>query len=803
MNALRRRTVASGFFAYPSDPPSLGDTVRQGIARINRAADLTIAPWEDCKTGGKVILSAITQAIDSADLFCADITFLNPNVMFELGYAIGRDRRLWLVLDPSIQDSRNNWKRLGLLATVGYSSYCNSIDIENEFYRQSPHLDLQPGFFTRELKPALDPSSESSLLFLKNAHDTEANIRLSRALRDSGIPVTTDDPSESSGQGLHWYSNKTYKSLGVLCHLLRNDRENTLLQNCRYALIAGMAHALGKPLLMIAERPFQAPIDYHDLLCIYDTASDALERSQSWIDAREGEWRRLARDRDTYKERVRLAAELGSVDWGEYIAENEEVGLVGQYFVETASFQQALAGHHMTFVGRKGVGKTATLFKLASRLREDPRVLVTVIKPIAYELGSVLQTIGELERQDQKSYVVEVLWKYLLLTEISRSLFVEIRDRQSAFVGRDEEPFMQLVEENAELVLDEFAVRLESAAALISSVGGASGTREFREGVSEALHRSLLGRIERSLRAALAAKQRVAVLIDNLDKAWDRRGRLSETAEVYLGLLGSASRLRAEFARSAGLRRPIELSLAIFMRSDIFDWVRGFAREPDKISSHTIRWDDQELLLRVPEERFLASRGQDSSPQEMWDRFFCTQVFGIPIRQYLVNQCLARPRDIMFLLKNAVAIALNRRHPRVEQADILAAEEEYSRWVFEMIQVEDNALGERFETLLYDLVGGPSVLTRSQVEARYLACGIPRSEFEATTNELCLLTFLGVEIAADSFAYAEDLQTHRRNLRLAEEHAQRSGREPRFRIHPAFWRFMGISPSPRLAELTP
>lgn len=784
--------MPSGFFAYPSDPPGLGDTLREGITRINRAAGFSITPWEECKTGGKVILSAITQAVDSADLFCADITFLNPNVMFELGYAIGRDRRLWLVLDSSIESSRNNWRKLGLLATVGYSDYRNSIDIEREFYRESPHEDLQPGFLTRELKSALDPSSDSSLLFLKNAHDTEANIRLSRALRDSEMPITTDDPSESSGQTLHWYANKTYNSLGVLCHLLRNDRENTLLQNSRYALIAGMAHALGKPLLMIAERPFQAPIDYHDLLRTYDTAGDALSQSQTWIAAREGEWRRLARDRDEYRERVRFAAELGSIDWGEYIAENEESGLAAQYFVETASFQQALAGRHMTFVGRKGVGKTANLIKLASRLREDPRVLVTVIKPIAYELGSVLRTIGELERQDQKSYVVEALWKYLLLTEISRSLFLEIRDRPAAFVARDEEPFVRLVDESAQLVLDDFAIRLESAAALISSVRGVAGTREFREGISEALHRTLLGRIERALRAALAGKQRVAVLIDNLDKAWNRRDGLPEIAEVYLGLLGSASRLRAEFARSAGLRRPIELSLAIFMRSDIFDWVRNFAREPDKISCHTIRWDDPELLLRVPEERFLASQAQDTSPREMWDRFFCTNVLGSPTRQYLVKHCLPRPRDIMFLLKNAVAVALNRRHSRIEEGDIIAAEEEYSRWVFEMIQVEGNALGEHFESLLYELVGGPSVLTRSQLEARYLACGIRQGEFQATTDGLCLLTLLGVEIEADSFAYAEDSQAHRRNLRLAEEQAQRGDGEPRFRIHPAFWKFMGI-----------
>ncbi len=785
--------MATGFFAYPSEPASIGDTIREGVARINRAQGFALTPWEECKTGGKVILSAITDAIDSTDLFCADVTFLNPNVMFELGYAIGRDRRLWLVLDSSWGESRKNWRKFGLLATVGYSPCCNSLELEQEFYRQSPHRDLQPGFFSRELRNALDPSTESSLLFLKNVHETEANIRLARALTETGMPVTTDDPSESSVQPLAWYANKAYTCLGLLCHLLRNDRDSTGLQNCRYALVAGMALALGKPVLMVAERPFPAPIDYHDLLRTYDTASEALGACETWIAAREGEWRRVARERDDYRQRVRFAAELGAIDWGEYIAEQEEPGLSNQYFVETSSFQQALAGRQMTFVGRKGVGKTATLIRLAAAFRQDPRILVTVVKPVAYELGSVLRTIRALEENDQQSYVVEALWKYLLLTEISRALFLEIRSRPSAFVSRDEEPFVTLVDENANLIMDEFSLRLESAGQLALSVQTGPGVRDFREGVSEALHRTLLGNIERTLRAALAGKQRIAILIDNLDKAWNRRDDLSEIAQVYLGLLGSAGRLKDSFARTAGFRRPIDLSLAIFMRSDIFDAVRNLAREPDKISCHTIRWDDPELLLRVPEERFLVSQPPEANPHEMWDRFFSAQVAGVPTREYLVAHCLPRPRDVMFFLKNAVAIALNRRHPRIEEGDILAAEEAYSRWVFEMVQVEDNALGERFEALLYELVGGPSVLTRSELERRYAACGLQPQQFDATTDELCLLTFLGVEVHSDRFAYAEDSPTHRRNLRLAQEEAEVAGSEPRFRIHPAFWRFMGIA----------
>jgi hypothetical protein len=199
--------MSSGFFAYPSFPPTVGDTIAEGVARINRSADYEIMPWVSCKTGGRIILSAITEAIRSADVFCPDVTCLNPNVMFELGYAIGRDRRLWLVLDESIPESRRNWKSLGLLATLAYSPYCNSVDLEREFYRQAPYQGTPPGFFTRELSAALDPTAEATLLFLKNAHETEANIRIGRALIESGLPITTDDPTESSGQSLLWYAN--------------------------------------------------------------------------------------------------------------------------------------------------------------------------------------------------------------------------------------------------------------------------------------------------------------------------------------------------------------------------------------------------------------------------------------------------------------------------------------------------------------------------------------------------------------------------------------------------------------------
>lgn len=86
-----------GFFAYPSTPPVLPPTLRAAIEGINKTDKALLIGWEELAVSGRFIISEITKAIDDCDFLCADITGINPNVLFEVGYAIARNKRLWLV----------------------------------------------------------------------------------------------------------------------------------------------------------------------------------------------------------------------------------------------------------------------------------------------------------------------------------------------------------------------------------------------------------------------------------------------------------------------------------------------------------------------------------------------------------------------------------------------------------------------------------------------------------------------------------------------------------------------------------
>ena len=243
-------------------------------------------------------MQEICTEIDAADLFCADLTGINPNVMFELGYAIARNKRIWLILDPTLTESRNEFNQLRLLTTIGYAEYINSENIVKSFYKDWPHGDLHETILEKSIKPNLSVNEDQIILYLKSKHDTEASNRLTKRIQTTKIRLIIDDPRESGVQALSWYGQKTYSSIGVFCHFTSPAREGARLHNARYALVSGLAYGFGKPLLMLTEGDYLAPVDYRDLLKCYGTATEGLRKFDEWLNPIEqsyGQQRRCSR----------------------------------------------------------------------------------------------------------------------------------------------------------------------------------------------------------------------------------------------------------------------------------------------------------------------------------------------------------------------------------------------------------------------------------------------------------------------------------------------------------------------------
>ena len=237
-------------------------------------------------------------------------------------------------------------------------------------------------------------------------------------------------------------------------------------------------------------------------------------------------------------------------------------------------------------------------------------------------------------------------------------------------------------------------------------------------------------------------------------------------------------------------RQSIRLSLAIFLRSDIFYRIREVAHEPDKMSYSLLSWDDTELLCRIIEERFSSSFSPPLDPGVLWERYFCPTVNGIPTREYITGAILKRPRDIIFLVNAAVTIAINRGRTRIEADDILDAEKQYSLHAFESVTVENTLPNINLEDVIFEFVGMPAILTKSEALDVLQFAGIPEEMTKRMIDVLHDLTFLGLEVEEGRFVFSDAPKESRRNKTLARRFAQKKGQEERFQIHKAFRAFL-------------
>ena len=97
------------FYAFPGEPAALNETIDKAITMLKGQSDtkpdrVRFTPWTDMNVGGKRLVDTILRHIDRTDVFACDLTYPNPNVSFELGYAIGRFKRIWISLNASIEN---------------------------------------------------------------------------------------------------------------------------------------------------------------------------------------------------------------------------------------------------------------------------------------------------------------------------------------------------------------------------------------------------------------------------------------------------------------------------------------------------------------------------------------------------------------------------------------------------------------------------------------------------------------------------------------------------------------------------
>jgi hypothetical protein len=319
---------ANGIFLYPNDPPEIAATIERAVEELELSQEASNwLSWKRFAVAGQVIFCEICKRMRFADFVAADVTTLNFNLMFEIGFAIGLGLPVLPIRDTSFIRDQNDFKELALLDTVGYTDFRNTPELVDRVKAIGVPQAIP--------RPNALANPNSPIYLLKSKHETEGELVVTSILRRGYIDFRVYDANESPRLALYDALKQVSLSLGVVAHLLHEERAGARVHNARCAFVAGLAMAQGKVVALLQEGEATQPIDYRDVV--------------KWYSRPEQIQRLLERPlQQIFDKRVeRSIRPIGSpqgllqqLDLGDVAAENE-IRPLRSYFVQTAQYNEA------------------------------------------------------------------------------------------------------------------------------------------------------------------------------------------------------------------------------------------------------------------------------------------------------------------------------------------------------------------------------------------------------------------------------------------------------------------------------
>ena len=771
------------FVAYPSQPDTRVEVLQGAISKFRDSYGVDSAiDWSELSIEGSVVFCAICEAIRNSTCVVADISGLNFNVLFEFGFAVGCGKPVWPLIEDQDREIRM-YSAFQSLSTIGHSRYRNSNNIVRKLHKKRP--------WTR--KPALSPPTllngrplghATSVLYLKSPNDDEPSLRITEALTRPRIDLVTDDPSEISFRPITWHLSKLETSYAVIIDLGSGPDMTDREYHAKCALIAGIAVASGRQLLLCGYEWDTAPVDYATLLQPYRTASQAASIADKFANRLETASAEFESHESTALTSlpVRNLPLPSRISVGEYIAE-DELPHLGSYFVESQQSRSLFRGGFKVVVGRKGTGKSALAHITHDKLREQDNTAVRVITPKGYELKQVLEIVRR-TKLPMGGAIVGALWRYAIGTEALAALWERLESRTLDASWSPQETRIRDKIQNYDGLTDySFASRI----ALIAQRQLAA-----LDPHDVAPEGQILGRLQstdlRQLRDLvcdflIVEGWQLAVVIDDIVPRWQSVEERTEYGELLLSFIEAARTLWREWNDYVERRGGQPLTVLVFVRSDIFGSMLAIEQEPDRIPHDTLQWDDVDSLLDL-----VARRIDASVPDERlyWPDILDPELSFDSLKQFLDTSILYRPRDVIFFFSRVLFHADRRKAKAVELRDLRQAAKDYSEYALKALAAEWCPQIPNVGDLLAGLFGNSSQLSHGELESHLLRSSVTPENTEEAIRFLVDSQFLGVSIDEFNYRYAMTPTQGEIIMRQAKRFVSSKGGAKRFQIHRAF-----------------
>lgn len=775
----------TAFVAYSSADPKVARIVRDAVMQANaKPLPTEFEPWVFNDVSGTPLISPIVEKIDDSAFVIADITYLNLNVVYEVGFAIGKGKRVFLIRHKPTIGDKELANEVGIFDTLGYYEYETITDLQRRF---SAYIDDTPLVHSF-------PMNRKALVFILEPLTSNRAIKvlISRVKKAGYYHYRSFNPDEDLRLSATDAIRQVSESSAVVMPLQELTVNGAEAHNIRAMFVSGLADGMEKPRLTITPHNFKVPLDIRDTIKPFKREEDIFEAVAEFC-PKIVEYTSRA---DPEKEE--LLTKLESLDVGDPRAENE-MSTLGQYYLKTHEYERASKGEVNLVVGRKGSGKTALWVRLRDKTRIDKRNIVLDLKPEGYQLIKLKEDILEHLTKGAREHLITAFWEYLLLLEVAykllekdqhtyrnnhnlRELYIELERSYRAPEFSTEGDFAERLSSLSQRIINEYKSKFDSE----------DGQKLSTAQVTELLYAHDLKELRRNVSEYLVHKKSVWVLIDNLDRGWSTKGFDELDAIVLRCLVDAGRHLEREMKKE-----DHDFHCIIFVRNDVYDHLMKYSTDYGKEMRATLDWSDSDLLKEMLRLRLVSSldESKDTTFEAFWRQICVAHFDGEETSSYMIERSLMRPRNLLKIFGHCRGFATNFHHKRIENTDIEKGLKAYSE---DLLQELDRELGDvhpEARDLLYYFIDCSSILDRNTLESIILESGVKKTQITEVIDFLLYYGIIGIQSKeTEYYIYSVNYDLKVLHIRASRDSASK------YVINPAFWPALNIV-RPRSAKI--
>lgn len=688
---------ANAFFAYPDSAAIIADTATN-LADLSAHEKLLIKPWKKMNIVGLKLDDLIRDEIAESDVFIADVTYLNFNVLYELGYAIGRGLPVVPTINIAVEKSVQRLQEIGLFDTLGWATYSNADELCEKLRSWRDHA-----WSSRYIHPK---DHAQPLFLLDCLKKTDFRNHIVQAIENSQVRFRSYDPLENPRLTAAQAVSSVSASAGVIVPIIAQDIVDSQRHNLRAAFVIGLSHGFGLEPLPIQYGHGPAPIDYRDFITNSTFRHETMKHVDTYC-AKTLVWNQQPSARSARND----LGILGQIDLGSPAAENE-TSTLAQYFIKTAEYARALRAEGAVVIGRKGSGKSAIYFQVSEVLSREKIRCVVDLRPASHNLSEMRESLLGVVNIGIFDHTVAAFWQYVIYVE----MLLKVRELLLPRAKNDFALQERLRAVEVEFKLDEsvvssdFTSRLDTAIRLIvTSSGSLDGVVDRRSHLTNILFEKPIPKLREAIASFHDMFEEYVILIDDLDKGWPPRQVEPHDISTIRHLIEVLGRIQRDL-----IRRKLIVRHLVFLRSDIYERLVEVTSDRGKYNVIKVDWSDPEQLRHLLWQRVVANIPTEQR-EYAWDAINPPLATGETSVDKMIEASLRRPRFLIDLCERTLSFAINRGHGFVVEADLNEGIRQMSLYLVSDFGYEMRDIAGTPEDIFYSFIGVSDLLTETEV----------------------------------------------------------------------------------------